>query len=291
MKHGKGGRNAKPLIIMVISAVVVITVSAIVIWFLTLEQRPPGPGETPDSIAPYTDSAAATDNTEESATANPTEGSEAVTASQSVPDYLVKIVQDNRMDIADFDFYQLITVEAVGPVAELRFFEKHNGVWSEAIPLVSGFVGAMGVSQDASEYADYTPAGLFSIGTAFGILDNPGTSFPYFKVTEDSYWVDDPDSEFYNRHVEGTEGADWQSAEHLIDYQPNYNYAAFIEYNAEPVIPGMGSAFFLHVGYAPTAGCVAISEDTMKQVLCWMREESSPHILIFSSGEGDGYDN
>ena len=184
---------------------------------------------------------------------------------------------------ADIEGSQLITVDAWGVNATLNTFEKIDGVWTKTKILTdtSGFVGLQGVSESASEYTSYTPKGLFALSTAFGICDDPGTGLDYFKVTEDSYWVDDPKSQFYNCHVEGTENKDWDSAEHLIEYSGSYDYCVFIEYNTNPVIPEKGSAFFLHVGESSTAGCVAISRSDMIEVLKWLSKAQSPHILIF----------
>lgn len=183
----------------------------------------------------------------------------------------------------EIDSEQLITVDAYGDTAVVNAFEKVGGVWVKAdvLNLCSGYVGSQGVSADASEYASYTPKGLFPLGTGFGICDDPGTGLDYFQVTEESYWVDDVNSVYYNQYVEGTENKDWSSAEHLIEYDGYYDYCVFIEYNTNPVVPGKGSAFFLHVGSSPTAGCVAISEDDMVSTLRWLDKEKNPQILIF----------
>jgi L,D-peptidoglycan transpeptidase YkuD (ErfK/YbiS/YcfS/YnhG family) len=45
-----------------------------------------------------------------------------------------------------------------------------------------------------------------------------------------------------------------------------YDVLVVIGYNMEPVIPGAGSAIFLHVAtadFAPTAGCVAINKEVL----------------------------
>lgn len=183
----------------------------------------------------------------------------------------------------DFDFSQLITVDATGSYATVNAFEKVDGTWvkTQVLSGVSGCVGSQGVSESASEYASYTPKGLYPLGTGFGICDDPGTGLDYIKVTEDSYWVDDVNSKYYNQYVDGTEDKDWSSAEHLIEYSGAYDYCVFIEYNTNPVIPGDGSAFFLHVGTTPTAGCVAIPEEDMQETLVWLNKWESPHILIF----------
>lgn len=201
---------------------------------------------------------------------------------ETLPRELSEIENTTSYDISQFDFNQLITVDSDGAYAKISFFEKTNRGWTKAKSLdsVNGYVGTQGVSANASEYASYTPEGLYSIGTGFGICDDPGTKLDYFKVTENSFWVDDVNSKFYNQHVEGKNNADWNSAEHLIDCKPEYNYAALIEYNTNPIVQGKGSAFFLHVGYSPTAGCVAIDESTMISVLKWLDKKQSPHILI-----------
>ncbi len=196
---------------------------------------------------------------------------------------LTDILTRAGYSIEELSGTQLIVVEAKGSSAEVNTFEKVDGVWKECDVLSdeNGFVGYMGVSADASEYVSYTPEGLFYLGTGFGIKDDPGTGLDYFKVTEDSYWVDDVNSEYYNMHVEGKEDKGFDSAEHLIDYAGSYDYCVFIEYNTNPVVPGKGSAFFLHVGDGPTEGCVAISEEGMKDTLRWLQKEQLPQIIIF----------
>ena len=51
-----------------------------------------------------------------------------------------------------------------------------------------------------------------------------------------------------------------------------YRHLAFIEYNADPVVPGRGSAIFLHasLGHA-TNGCVSLPLPQLVQTLRWLR--------------------
>lgn len=195
-------------------------------------------------------------------------------------DFLIKEANYNE---GDFNCQQLIIVDSYDISATVNCFEKKDGVWEDVPNLtdISGYVGVQGVSSYANEYESYTPKGLFGIGTGFGICDDPGTGLDYFKITQDSYWVNDVNSVYYNQHVEGIQNKDWSSAEHLIDYMGNYNYCVFIKYNSNPPVPEKGSAFFLHVGSSPTAGCVAISEDYMIEVLKWLQKDKSPAILIY----------
>lgn len=191
-------------------------------------------------------------------------------------------IEKGGLTAENLNFEQLVVVDSSSTSAEVICFEKKNGGWSEVSGLesINGFVGSQGVSDNASESASYTPKGLFSVGTGFGIMDDPGTGLDYFKVTQNSYWVDDSDSKYYNQHVEGTSDKDWDSAEHLISCSPSYNYCFFIEYNTNPVVPGKGSAFFMHVGSSPTAGCVAVPQQDMINILRWLDKGNKPHILI-----------
>jgi L,D-peptidoglycan transpeptidase YkuD (ErfK/YbiS/YcfS/YnhG family) len=49
-----------------------------------------------------------------------------------------------------------------------------------------------------------------------------------------------------------------------------YDALVVIGYNIEPVIPGAGSAIFLHVAapdFAPTAGCIAVEKEILLGLL------------------------
>lgn len=176
---------------------------------------------------------------------------------------------------------QLVIVRASGNESELWAYGLEDGVWTPFFEEVSGHVGKNGVTDAKTEGDRCTPRGLFNLSMAFGVEADPGSLLPYRQVTSESYWVDDPDSRFYNQWVEGTEEKDWSSAEHLADYPVQYAYAALIDYNTDPVAAGAGSAIFLHCGSSYTAGCVSISREKMLDLLLWLDPGQSPAILIF----------
>ena len=160
---------------------------------------------------------------------------------------------------------QIILVVANGTSAEVSMYRKNN-TW-EKIMSCPGYTGSNGVGT-ASEGSRYSPKGVFSLSSAFGHTDNPGTILPYTKINDSHYWVDDPVSQYYNKFVSTNDVVkDWSSAEHLIEYPKAYKYSVVIDYNTE-CVPGAGSAFFLHcdLGF-PTYGCIAISESQMLFVL------------------------
>jgi L,D-peptidoglycan transpeptidase YkuD (ErfK/YbiS/YcfS/YnhG family) len=60
------------------------------------------------------------------------------------------------------------------------------------------------------------------------------------------------------------------SAEHLWRRDSIYDLIVVVGYNDAPVVPGKGSAIFLHIArpdYSPTAGCVAFSRRDLVTIL------------------------
>ena len=179
---------------------------------------------------------------------------------------------------------QLVTVASQGTSAHIRFFTCVDGVWEE-LPELSchGHVGWNGVSTDKQEGDGCTPSGLYGIGSAFYIANLPSTDLDVFQITEDTYWVDDPNSAFYNQRVEGTQDMDWSSAEHMISYDA-YRYGFVVEYNLQAQ-KGKGSAIFFHVGDNSTVGCVATDEYMVRGYLKELDKERNPHILIVNGDD------
>src|SRR5260370_1212639 len=68
-------------------------------------------------------------------------------------------------------------------------------------------------------------------------------------------------------------------SEALWRISPQYRYFAVLEYNAHPVVPGRGSAIFLHVSTGRgTAGCVSLPETELLRLLRWLRPAAAPVI-------------
>ena len=62
---------------------------------------------------------------------------------------------------------------------------------------------------------------------------------------------------------------------------PSYDYFAVIAYNHQPIVPGRGSAIFLHVSTGqPTAGCVSIPVDELLRILRTLKPDMKPLIYI-----------
>ena len=95
----------------------------------------------------------------------------------------------------------------------------------------------------------------------------PATRLPSVAIAPHDGWCDDPADDAYNRPVGLPYPA---SAEALWREDGLYDVIVVLGHNDAPVVPGAGSAIFLHVaapGYAPTEGCVALARADLDVLL------------------------
>ena len=72
----------------------------------------------------------------------------------------------------------------------------------------------------------------------------------------------------------------WNSSEHLADFPIEYELAFVIEYNLSSIVPGKGSAIFLHIkNKNTTSGCVGTTKENLIYIIKWLGN-SSGKILI-----------
>ncbi|MGP4078998.1 L,D-transpeptidase family protein [Pseudalkalibacillus sp. R45] len=189
---------------------------------------------------------------------------------------------------------QLVVVSAASKgshKAKLETFELINGQWKAVFPTMDAVVGYNGISGKTKEGDGKTPEGVYEFGTAFGSQSKPSNiSLPYRKTTDYDYWVDDPNSPDYNKwiHYTGNPYSRWGSFERMK--QPLYKYGIVIKYNEDPIIPGKGSAIFMHVwkgSNSPTAGCVAVSESNLLRMMKWLDPDKNPGIIMADHGDID----
>jgi len=203
------------------------------------------------------------------------------TDKEEQPPLLARMLQQTGIALDDVDASQLLMLAYDNGASKLYLYDKdsEDGVWRLTYSFAAN-VGRNGVTDDKAEGDKKTPTGYYALGFAFGNSPRPDTAWPYRDVTPDSYWVDDPTSASYNTWVEDNGSRDWNSAEHLSSFRDAYAYALVIEYNMHPVVPGKGSAVFLHCGDHPTSGCIAILPADMLTLLKWLKADSNAHILI-----------
>ena len=123
-------------------------------------------------------------------------------------------------------------------------------------------VGRSGIGEKQSEGDGITPVGKFVLRRVLYRPDRvsqPRTMLPLAELAPSDGWCDDPSDESYNLLVT----CPYRSrTEALWREDSLYDVVAVIGFNDEPVLPGKGSAVFLHVAhpdYRPTEGCVALS--------------------------------
>ena len=79
-------------------------------------------------------------------------------------------------------------------------------------------------------------------------------------------WCDDEKSKFYNQYIQFPFN---ESAEHLYREDDIYDIFCVLNYNTSPIIPGLGSAIFLHVArsnFAGTEGCIALDKEALLKI-------------------------
>lgn len=242
----------------------------------TIPEETTEPVETTEETTPT--------ETETTAPPETTVPPETTAATEPPKDPLVSFLEQGNITFGDLESRncsQLIVVSAEGSYADICFYSRSSGKWEEVTALsCSGRVGRSGVSSRKQESDGATPTGLYSIGSGFYIHSAPSTGLDLFQITKDTYWVDDPDSQFYNQKVEGTENKDWDSAEHMIDYS-TYRYGFVVDYNLAAEY-NAGSAIFFHIGSSSTAGCIATSENMVLAYLAQLDKTQNPHILILN---------
>jgi L,D-peptidoglycan transpeptidase YkuD (ErfK/YbiS/YcfS/YnhG family) len=179
---------------------------------------------------------------------------------------------------------QLIVVEVADPIdtfAQLQAFDRVDGRWQPAFAPTTARIGRSGVSPDRHEGDGTTPAGVFTLTEAFGNGPDPGSKLPYRPVHEQDDWVTDSSSPYYNTWQSGPPAGRWTSAEELWTLTQAYRHAVVIDYNRDPVVPGRGSAMFLHVrNENPTSGCVAVDLDRIVEIMRWLDPAKAPKIAI-----------
>lgn len=239
---------------------------------------------TASATKPTSTNTEPTKQTDESSDTKPTQEQtepEEPTTVAKAPEDLVTTLQSAGYKLEDLTAKQLVVVRSQGNSAVIDIYQANsNGLWSDMGMTAYGFVGQNGVDEKSVEGDYKTPYGLYPVGDMFYIDTYPQTGLNSFQVTDQTYWVDDPNSAYYNQRVEGTANMDWTSAEHMMSYYASYKYGFVIDYNVNPIVPGKGSAIFFHVGSAPTAGCVAVSESDMLSYLSVLDKNENPYILI-----------
>jgi L,D-peptidoglycan transpeptidase YkuD (ErfK/YbiS/YcfS/YnhG family) len=131
-------------------------------------------------------------------------------------------------------------------------------------------IGRGGIRLDKREGDGATPAGIWPLREVLYRPDRmamPATKLPVRALAPYDGWCDAPGDARYNKPVRLPYPA---SAEQLWRADHLYDLIVVVGYNDAPVVPGKGSAIFLHLArsdYAPTAGCIAFARPHLLSIL------------------------
>ena len=208
------------------------------------------------------------------------ENSDKTSKSSNELEQLLKKANIDESTLKNKNIKQLIVVNSSGTTANVLYFEKNGSDWENNKDLSSnGYVGSNGTTSSPSEGKSATPKGLYEIGDAFYQSTKPNTKLNSFKITNNTYWIDDVNSPLYNTKFVGNLDSG-VSAEKMWEIS-SYKYGFVIKYNMNPVVKGKGSAIFFHVSHnSPTAGCVSVSESSLLAYLAKLDKSKNPYILI-----------
>lgn len=210
------------------------------------------------------------------------------------------------------DARQLVLVLSAdwdAPQARLARFERDtdDGEWrilGDTVPVTIGRNGAawgLGLHPAQSdgpqkrEGDGRAPAGVFTLGTAFGYGADAKTSLPYTAMQPSHWCIDVADSPLYNRIVDATDVGDAAiagSTEPMrrdlhADGDPRYALGFVIGHNVQAT-PSGGSCIFAHLWKAPgeaTAGCTAMDETAMRELLAWLDPARMPRFVLLPQAE------
>lgn len=183
--------------------------------------------------------------------------------------------------------------------ATLYAYEKQHGHWvlqfshpavvgAKGLGLGDGLVPVTMPGAPIKKEGDLkAPAGIFSIGDAFGYAPGNKATFiknRYIQAKDTVICVDDARSTYYNRIISADTATthDWNSFEHMHLAKDYYKWGLFVAHNSPNARPGHGSCIFIHIwGNADegTEGCTAMEENNMLKLLHWVDGAKKPLLV------------
>lgn len=131
-------------------------------------------------------------------------------------------------------------------------------------------LGKNGVKIDKVEGDGATPDGCFPLREIFYRADKLNLPRAKLKITPLSPsdgWSDDPTKPEYNQKIKLPYSG---SYEKLWRDDELYDLIVVIGYNDNPIIPGKGSAIFMHIArpeFSETDGCIALRKPDLLEII------------------------
>ncbi|WP_406665702.1 L,D-transpeptidase [Gallaecimonas sp. GXIMD1310] len=186
--------------------------------------------------------------------------------------------------------------------ATLRTYQRQQGQWQPGPVTTPVVLGRQGLAWGLGLYPTApltpskiegdgkTPAGIFTLGTAFGYAAKATTAMPYLAASASDYCVDVPASAFYNQLVDsavaGRVAVRGASEPLRLDLHragdQRYRLALVVNHNPDNS-PGAGSCIFLHQwadSHTYTAGCTAMPGEALNTLLAWLKPAYQPRLVV-----------
>jgi L,D-peptidoglycan transpeptidase YkuD (ErfK/YbiS/YcfS/YnhG family) len=220
---------------------------------------------------------------------------------------LFHVLAANAADRLDPSVRQLII--GIGPTwnsmrGELQRFERTSQGWKKAGKPVPVLFGKYGLAWGRGELTDHgtgpvkvehdnrAPAGGFKIGRIYTYDQTlpAGSDYPFTTVGPGDAWVDDVASSNYNQHVviDPRNPPAWFAKGKMRHGDFAYRWLVEIRHNADPPVPGYGSAIFFHIRRRPdrpSAGCTTMTESDLVTLIRWLRAGENPHYVCLPHSE------
>src|SRR5271163_2358376 len=164
----------------------------------------------------------------------------------------------------------LLMAARLSAAAEAENLEYRDGRLRWSRGNAAAAVGRAGVKADKHEGDGATPAGTYPLVSILYRPDRvaaPLSQLPVKPLAPGDGWVDEPADANYNQPVSLPYPA---SAEQMWRADDLYDALVVIGYNMEPVVPGAGSAVFLHIvrsNFAKTEGCIAVDREVLVSLI------------------------
>lgn len=185
----------------------------------------------------------------------------------------------------------------------LQLFERDGRTWRAVSPPVRVLYGTKGLAWGRGEHPPQSglqkierdkraPAGVFRIGKIYTY--DPalpaGADYPFRTITERDAWIDDPTLPEYNRHVviDPKTPPPWFEKQKMRLNDPPHRWLVEIRHNADPPVPGAGSAIFFHIRRGPdrpSSGCTVMAREALVPLITWLRAGKNPHYVLLPREE------
>jgi len=143
-------------------------------------------------------------------------------------------------------------------------------------------IGKNGFSKKKTEGDKKTPSGIFNIGNLYYrkyLSSRIKTKLRCFPIKKNMGWCDDPrDKKNYNKLIKINKKI---KHEKLYRKDGKYDLIIPILYNSKKIIPGKGSAIFIHLtkNYNNTLGCIALKKNDFLILLKLINKNTKIKIL------------